>query len=50
MHSSATRLWLHGDMSRSVASVEMERLALVIKERCGAIHLCSLEHTNRASQ
>lgn len=50
MHTSATRLRLHGDVSRSVASVEAEGSALHIKERRGAVHLCSLERTNEPSQ
>lgn len=49
MHTSATRVRLHGDVSRSVASVETEGSALHIKDRCGAVHLCSLEGTNKAS-
>lgn len=49
MHTSATRLRLHGDVSRSVASVEAEGSALHIKERRGAVHLCSLERTNEPS-
>lgn len=50
MNTSATRLRLHGDVSRSVASVETEGLALHIKDRCGAVLLGALERTSKPSQ